>query len=259
MPSPFPGMDPFIESANLWGDFHSSMCLAIKEQLNEQLPRGFVASIDLYVWIHEPDAQTRARRIKPDSYVSEGPAVSRPKGRTSVVDAHRTVVIPAIERRERKSIRIEDLRSRRVVTTIELLSPSNKTPGEDRNAYLDKRNDYIAARVNYVEIDLLRGGERPPLGVPRGDLGDYYALVWRSWEFPTALYWSFTIRDPLPRISVPLTSDLADVPLSLQECFGRVYEKSRYTDQLTYTQPLLPRLTRQESAWVRSLLTKPRK
>ena len=49
MPSPFPGMDPYIEGW-IWGDFHARFMTAIFDRLSPRLPDQYVASVELFVW-----------------------------------------------------------------------------------------------------------------------------------------------------------------------------------------------------------------
>ncbi len=55
----------------------------------------------------------------------------------------------------------------RVVTVIEVLSATNKIPGEGQELYLRKQRELLRTDVNLVEIDLLRGGERVLVIPPR--------------------------------------------------------------------------------------------
>src|SRR5205085_10931213 len=129
---------------------------------NARLPTNYVARADKYVWIHEPDAASRTR-VRPDAYIvkhSDRPAPQAP----AAVAAPTTVVLPAARREGNKYLKILDAKSRRLITVVELLSPANKRPGPDRDDYLTKRIDYLTAGVNLVEIDLLRAGERLPIG-----------------------------------------------------------------------------------------------
>lgn len=72
-------------------------------------------------------------------------------------------VLPAMDSESESWLEIRDRRDRRLVTVIEVLSPSNKTPGADRDAYFGKRRQTLASMAHFVEIDLRRGGERPHL------------------------------------------------------------------------------------------------
>jgi hypothetical protein len=254
MPSPFPGMDPYIESSSRWGDFHGSMIAAIRNDLNTRLPEGYVASMELYVWFHEPEASQERQQLEPDVYVVK-------KGRRSKVKAGSlsdappaTIVLAPVERRRHKYIEITDLKSNRVVTAIELLSPANKKAGEDREAYLAKRSEFLEGKVNLVEIDLLRGGRRMPLSDPPPEMGDYYVMICRAWQYPRAGFWSFTVRDPLPEVPVPLSKGQPAVKLPLRPCMDQAYDGGRYSTLLDYGEPLKPCLRKEDADWVRELL-----
>ena len=63
-------------------------------------------------------------------------------------------------------LQILDTRSGgRVVTVIDVLGPSNKRSGEGQRLYRQQQQECLDARVNLVEIDLLRDGQRV-LAVP---------------------------------------------------------------------------------------------
>jgi hypothetical protein len=254
MPSPFPGMDPYIESSGRWGDFHGSMIAAMRKALNERLPDGYAAEIELYVWFNEPDAQERGRQIEPDVYVTdESPRKGRSFSRTMVPEP-RKLTFPSVQRKRQKYLRVVDYRSNRVVTIIELLSPSNKKAGDDHEAYLSKRNESLATGVNLVEIDLHRGGRRLPLGNPPPQPGDYYLLVSRAWEYPQLDFWALGLRDSLPDVPVPLIDEQADVGLPLRRCMDEAYDAGKYLSRLPYRQPLTPRLKKRDEAWVERLV-----
>jgi hypothetical protein len=253
MASPFPGMDPYIESSGYWGDFHLSMNVAIRDEINRQLPEGFAASVDQYVWVHEP-AGERTHSVKPDVYVSE----LAPRGRTTTavktIKAPRRITLPAPERRQHRFVKIEDLEAKRVVTFVELLSPTNKRPGDDRVAYLCKRGECHMGRASLVEIDLLRGGVRMPLSSPPPKLSDYYVMACRSWEYPEAEFWTFGIRDRLPVVTVPIVAEVRDLSLSLADCVNRVYDLARYAAKLDYRKHLRPTLRKSDVVWAQQLL-----
>jgi hypothetical protein len=253
MPSPFAGMDPYIESSGMWSDFHATLVPALRAQLNARLPKQFVASIELYVWFHEPEVRKRRQR-EPDLYVVERSRRAAGEAVATAKAAPAEISLPLTQRRKRKLIHITDVHSRRVVTAIEIVSPSNKTPGEDREAYLVKRGEYLASNLSFVEIDLLRGGKRLPLSMPPPPIRDYYVLVCRSWEFPRAGLWTFGIRDPIPEIPIPLAADVPDVPLSLHTGVDRAYEEGRYDEELRYHERLLPPVNRADAAWIREVL-----
>ncbi len=254
MHSPFPGMDPYIESSDRWGDFHTNMVSAMRWQLNEHLPARYAASVEEYVWIVGSRSRPSGRRVEPDVYVSEKPRRPKPPSRTGAAPTPTTIVLSWPAPKKRRHVRIIDKESNRVVTAIELLSPGNKESRTERRAYLRKRNDYLANRVSLVEIDLLRGGERLPLGEPPPELSDYYVMVSPFWEYPRAGLWPVSLRDPLPEIPVPLDRRVPTIPLALRTCLDRVYDESRYATELRYDKPLTPRPGKTDAKWVRSLL-----
>jgi hypothetical protein len=229
------------------------LIIAMRAAMNEVLPKGYLAAADRYVWIHEPDAENRTRIVEPDGFIvkrnGDGGVGS------ASITAPATVVLPAVQREGNKYLKILDAKTRRVITVIELLSPTNKRPGPDRDAYLAKRLDYLAAGVNVVEIDLLRGGERMPLGDPFPEKADYYMMVCRANELPQAGVWWFSVRDPIPVIPVPLSPGEGDVSLDLRACLDRAYAEGRYRDEIDYTQPPEPPLSPDDGAWARQLLS----
>jgi len=250
MPSPFPGMDPYIESSGMWGDFHGSLLSAIRTDLNSRLPAGYAASIELYVWAGEEDEDERPRLGEPDVLVREDRRTGGGATDTASIAAPSITVLPRLARRKRKYIKVVDIRAKKVITVVEILSPSNKKGGTDRAVYLEKRNEYLANKLNFVEVDLLRGGKRPPLGKGHPEVTDYYAMVCRAWEFPRAGLWAFGIRDPLPALPIPVTRELGDTTLNLRWCVDQAYDGGRYSETLPYDEPLKPRPRDEDRGWI---------
>ena len=120
-------------------------------------------------------------------------------------DGPATVVLPLTESEEQRFIQITDQHGLRVVTAVEVLCPSNKAVGPDRDSYLAKRNEFLKAGVNLVEMDRLRAGTRLPLGDPAPAPTDSYVLVCRAWERPRAGFWAVGLATPFPTSPFPLT------------------------------------------------------
>ena len=262
MPSPFPGMDPYLESPAFWPDFHGTLVTAIRAAITRELPAGFYAELDQYVWLEMEDPVGRERRGRPDVYVTSGNGSNSRKGSVAVATAEPTVRVkmPTVEKvTGRRYIRIMSLRERRVVTAIELLSPSNKRNGDDRTAYLVKRNEYLATGTNLVEIDLLRSGDQLPLGNADLPDADYYVFVTRAPTYTETEVWAFTVRDPFPVFPVPLTTGHRPIPLDLKGCVDRAYDEANYGPQIDYTVPPVPALRPADAVWATELLKKPAK
>jgi uncharacterized protein DUF4058 len=253
MPSPFPGMDPYIESW-IWPDFHARMMSTICDRLNPSLPKRYIASTEIFVRRVDVSDEERLIIGGPDIHVSDrSPAPPGPAVATTAAPI--TTILPGTVRKQRY-VKITDPGARRVVTVIEILSPSNKSGGDDGQAYRFKREEYIANEVSLVEIDLLRSGRRPPLGDPAPPISDYYVLVRRGWEKDRMGIWPVSVRDPLPPVPVPLDPDVPEVVLDLRACIDHVYDFGRYAEQLDYTKPPRPPLHEPDATWARELLAR---
>jgi hypothetical protein len=142
----------------------------------------------------------------------------------------------------------------RLVTTIEVLSPANKRRGtEGWEQYLSKRRSVLLGGVNLVEIDLLRGGQRPPMRDP-WPKSPYTLLVARAFRPDRCKVWRAHFQSPLPEIPVPLDEPDADIPLRLQPMIEIIYKRSRYGQAINYSKPLKPPLKAKEQAWLKQRL-----
>lgn len=252
MPSPFPGMDPYLEGS-LWSDLHGALLWAIRAELTRLLPSRYAALVGQHVWLEGADDGDRTLLGVPDIHI---PRQNGSATGTSLVPsiAPAITTLPSIRRTGHRYLRITDRDLRRVVTVLELLSPSNKDSGKNRPNYLAKREEYLATNVNLVELDLLRAGERMPLGDPAPTPSDYYIFVARSSTFPKAEVWPFSVRDPFPTLTIPLEDpDLACV-VDLKRCFDRCYDESPYARLLDYRKPPSTTLREPDATWAAALL-----
>lgn len=259
MPSPFPGMDPYIEDPYFWSDFHGNFMGAIRAALNAVLPSRYIASTERHVWVRQVDTQKVRSLGDPDVQVADkgrstqrGTAVATAPAPPALAPV--LILLPLARQQGSRFVRIVDRRYRRIVTAVEVLSPSNKVAGEDGDVYRHKRNEYLGSRVNLVEIDFLRTGQRPALGAPPPKPSDYYVLVSRATAFPEVAFWPLSVRDPLPPLAIPLDPDVSDVALDLRACLDRAYEEGRYATDIDYSQPPIPPLNEGDAAWARELL-----
>lgn len=230
--SPFPGMDPFLEDPTEWGGVHTWLLTSIGEQLARAVSPHFSIKIEQHVYLVTPD-EARSQQIVPDVYLVEKIPQAAWAG-TAVGITAPTVVEPLYELEiTERWIEIRDKRDREVVATIEVLSPLNKAKNTTgRTAFLKKRNTVMNTRTHWVEIDLLRAGERP---LEVADKSDYYALLKRSGVLGGYEVWYFDLRDPMPTIAIPLRAPFADVPLNLQAAFDDAYKRGGYATDIDYT------------------------
>jgi hypothetical protein len=244
-------MDPYLEAQPFWNNLHSTMIVMLQGELKRRLPRKYTVWSDIYIWLHEPDAETR--RGKPDNFVtSHGSAANGSSLLT--LPAPSTTVLPAIRREGNKYLKIKELHGERVITVLELLSPTNKTSGEDYYAFLAKRNEYLATRTNVVEIDLHRTGKRMPLGKPAPPKADYYAFVSRASDFPQTAIWPFSVRDTLPTVAIPLKPEDGFIMLPLKPAFDAAYDLGPYDTAVEYTRPPRIPLRGKDVQWAKNLL-----
>lgn len=258
MPSPFPGMDPFIENQE-WQDFHTTFNTLIREVLSPQLEPRYIVRVERRVYIeHTLPAEDEQRWADVAIlHFDVEPAAASPWGggaASAMTIAPVECELPMSEERHETFLVIRERETMEVVTVLETLSPANKRPGTTgRQQYLNKRETILESRSHLIELDLLRGGARLPV-VGRLPPGDFYAIVSRSGRRPKADVYAWTLRHTLPGISVPLVQGDADVTLDLQAVFTTVYDRARYHLSLDYRRPLDPPLTEEQSAWVRQLI-----
>ena len=257
MPSPFPGMNPYLEQDDVWHDFHERFLPYAAEVIAAQLAAHYIVKIDEHVYIHEPPAEQRTFLGRGDVFVaSRQPAAQQDAGTaTATVAAPVQVVLPVLDFERLAYLEIRDRRDRRLVSVIELLSPTNKYSGADREQHLGKRGQLLRSSVHLVEIDLLRGGPRMPF---EGELPecDYYALVSRMETRPRADFWPLRLRDPLPVIPIPLRAPDADVRLDLQAALHQVYDEARYGNYIYEGTPQ-PGLSAEDRLWAQQFVPQP--
>jgi hypothetical protein len=258
MPSPFPGMNPYLEQPAGWQDFHNTFLIAVREELAPQLRPDYFARVEEHVYIHEYGTDDRRPLGRPDVSVhttGPGPHDAGTAGPSGDPAAPAAVLIPPGADEVRSVyLEIRDRGRREVVTVIELLSPSNKETGPYRDVYWNKVRQVLASPTHFVEIDLLRGGPRMPwVGLP--DCA-YYALVSRYETRPKADVWPVGLREPLPQIPIPLKSGGPKVVVDLQAVLHRVYDAAGYAISIYEDEPVPP-LAPADAVWASQLLTPP--
>ncbi len=247
MASPFPGMDPFIES-QLWEDFHGDVIPIIRALIIPQVRPRYTVSIERSVFLTCHD---EAAHFVPDAMIAEstrGTGFTEPASATVTLEP-RILTVPAPYQVAQKFLTIRTRDDRRVVTVIELLSPTNKDDKGGQAQYLAKRANYQRTLTNTVEIDLLRGGRRLPTKEPLPEL-DYHAFVMRYAGCPHAAVYSWSLRDRLPVIPIPLETGDPDVVVDLQQAFSQTYQRGGYDYTLDYCREVSPELNATERQWV---------
>lgn len=254
-PSPFPGMDPYLEAPDIWPDAHSSLMNIFREQLAPLLSPNYVAELETQLVIGYAKEAGYAFGAKPDVSVTKlnEPALAYTMPPPPVALPLRWQLPPEAPTRI-ISIFIRARQDRKLVTVIELLSPVNKRLGAGRDDYLAKRNAYLNSTINLVEIDLLRSFPRMPFFEPPPPT-DYLVMVHRADDQLACDIWPISVRQALPLVPIPLLPPDPDVALDMGQALRTAYERARYDLRVDYSQPPEPPLADADAAWAQALIT----
>ena len=252
MPTPFPGMDPYLERADLWPDVHNSLIMALRDYLAPRVRPRYYVSIEQRTYKQEPGGLSFSGR--PDVAVVASPKVVYQAAPTGEIPPAGIVTvelpIPDVMRETYLEVRGS---GDEVITCLEILSPANKLPGRGRSMYEHKRTWVLESRTHLVEIDLLRGG------LPMTVLGDghgshYRILVSREERRPKADLLPFSVRHPIPDFALPLQRRDEDVIVPLNSLLHDLYDRAGYDLRIDYRTDAEPPLEGEYAAWAAALL-----
>lgn len=253
--NPFPGMNPFLQE--FWPDVHTSLAVYLRNALQPQLPGGLFARVEESVAI---DTDDQPHLIRPDVLVAHvwgGGQKETMEGGVALLEPD---IYATVEAETQRRVEIIDLRGGgRVVTVIELLSPTNKNGG--RKAYRTKSHLLREAGVNLVEVDLVRGGVHV-LAVPFSTIPEARRTPYAVCVSPAAKYgvfhvWHIGLLDRLPAIPIPLREEDAPVIVELQPLLDAAFHDGRYDQLIDYDKPLDPPLLPEALERVRQSGTRP--
>jgi hypothetical protein len=257
MPSPFPGMDPYLEEPTLWSDVHGRLINAASELLLAQLRPKYFVQIDERLYLANDNDEARDLII-PDLRIREVGfgAASGTSGGAALAISPGLQLAYGFEFDVRESyLQVLDRASQRVVTVVEILSPANKVNGSAAHRSYDaKKRDVLAGYTNLVEIDLLREGV--PLA-SRWDFPahEYMAQVWRfSEKEPGRTVWPMSLSEPLKRIPVPVRPEDPDAILNLQAMLDTAYDRAGYELRVDYRKEPIPPLRGEAAEWAGRVL-----
>lgn len=224
MPSLFPGMNPYLEHPDRWSTVHNRFIVAIADILTPLLlPR------------YQVDIEKRIYQVT-DSNLQ--------------VIGRSDASIQIIEIRE-AYLKIKEVVTGRVITTIEILSPTNKR-GQGRQKYEEKRQRVLNSRTNLVEIDLLRSGHSLPMNNALSS--DYHVLISRETERPVADLYPFNLQDQMPIIPIPLQAADQEPTVDLKQIIEDIIVRSGYTHFIDYMIEPIPNLPQADQRWLDELL-----
>lgn len=221
MPSPFPGMDPFLEDEKLWPAFHHQLIGSLFQILLPNL-------VDRY----------RAR-IGQRQYLTEMPLF------TSIIR----------EEHAEEFIEVRQRTDGRLITLVDVVSPTNKLNPCGRQAYLDKRREARVQNASIVEVDLVMQGQ-PMLDYSRDGLPDwdYAVTVTRSTQPERYEIYTSTIQKRLPRFKLPLAVDDRDTVVDLQAAFARCYDQGGFGGNVDYRKDPPVVAADEDRRWIQDLM-----
>lgn len=256
MASPFPGMDPYLEDPAFWRDFHQTFLVCWRQAIAAQLPEEYDARLDETINLVHPSEQDM-ETIYPDVAVTRRRRADRSRskngGGTLVLEPV-TITHEYLDEYRQGRIEIRQRPDRRLVTVLELLSPTNKS-GDGFAEYRIKRLSILHQKVNLVELDLLLAGKRPVHADPL-PIGDYFIYVSRAGRRPTCEVYCWGLRDVLPTMPIPLKVPDKDIHIDLKSVFSAAYELGGYAPVLGYGKKPLAPLRTKDAKWAVALSTK---
>lgn len=256
MPSPFLGMDPYLEAPQLWEDFHHSLAYQVRAQLAPQIRPRYVARVERQVSYDEV-VLTQPRVIRPDVSVLQ---LRERKLRESTVGiAPPPLVAETMVQVEvsQWSVEIRTVDDAYLITAIEILSPVNKRRGHDAfEDYRRKRQALLRSSANLLEIDLLRAGERWAFHTQLPE-APYFIFLSRETNRAQVEIWPLRLQEPIPIVPVPLREPDPDVPLDVGKAIQEIYDTAAYDLTINYkTPPPKPDLTLEDEKYLDRLLRK---
>ncbi|MCC5638281.1 DUF4058 family protein [Nostoc sp. CHAB 5844] len=259
MKYPFPGMNPYLENPDLCSEVHHRLITAIAIAISHPLRPKYRVAIEKRTYrinaedailIGIPDLAILSAKQKSNS--STTAITTLPSG---TENKSITVTLPLPLEIKEGYLEIREVSTGKVITVIELLSPTNKRTKAGRKFYLEKREKILQSATKLVEIDLIRSGEKMPILTNIPDI-DYRILVVKSDCLPSAQLFAFTVREAIPNFTIPLGQQEQEIELNLQNLLLKIYEQAGFDLTLDYNQPPVPELLVKDREWIDVLLKK---
>jgi hypothetical protein len=252
MNSPFPGMDPYLEHPALWPDVHNRRIAALADDLSERVAPRYYVGLERRTYLLKADDIALVGR--PDiavAHVSDVPDTIPQLAATTTTVLE--VDVPMQDEVYENFLEIHEVKTDKLITVVELLSPVNKLNNQGREAYERKRGHIFSSWTNLVEIDFLRAGEPMPVIGPHVR-SDYRILISRGAQRPRATLIAFGLRQPIPPFALPLLPGDDEPQVDLHRILHDLYQRAHFELRLDYTQPPIPPLSSADTAWARGLI-----
>jgi hypothetical protein len=251
VPSPFPGMDPYLEHPTLWPGVHNGLLATLQLALAPQLRPRYYVALEERIYVTEPEQRTFVGR--PDVAVVAPPETELTPPSTPSASPVLAVRVPLPDEVRETYLEVREAGTDYVITVLEVLSPTNKRPGRGRRLYEDKRMEVLTTRSHLVEVDLIRSGEPMPL-IDNGRASDYRILISRGDRRPNASLYPFGVRQPIPTFPLPLKAHDQEPMVDLGQLLHDLYDRASYDLRIDYTDDPDPPLSSADAAWADRLL-----
>ncbi|MEG4278017.1 DUF4058 family protein [Microcoleus sp. MON1_C1] len=251
MPSPFPGMDSYLEHPDFWPGIHHLLISEIFRFLSPQLRPKYFVSLEVRMY-ETADEDLSVIGIADVNVIQPQTATETTASKVAVAAPPTqplTVTIPMPYQVREGYLEIRERETKELITVIEILSPTNKCTGKGRQMYEEKREEILGSRTHLIEIDLLRRGQKMP--VIGNDIESHYSvLVCRGNRRPKADLYAFNVQNPLPAFPLPLRSGDTEPIINLQELFNQIYDIASYDLKIDYRNwEVIPPLSEADTIW----------
>lgn len=214
------GMHPELEQPKYFPGFHAGVITELLYALGPSVPPAYEVTVEHSVSLTNELGERKD--YVPDARIDLAEPVL-----SGIATASATAIAPDFllesPARPQRFLAIYDGEGK-LVTTIEVLSPANKT-GIGFEELFRKQRDLAGQNINLVEIDLLRKGKRRWQS-DRSREADYLFTVQRGEGATQVEAWARSLGEALPTIPVPLRYADGQVPLNLEEVVAAYLEKS---------------------------------
>jgi Protein of unknown function (DUF4058) len=245
-------MDPYLEHPSLWPDVHNRLITAIADDLSERVAPRYYVGLERRTYLLKADDVVFIGR--PDIAVASTAEASLSAllpATTSVTVLE--VDVPMQDEVSENFLEIHEVKTGKLITIVELLSPVNKLHKQGREEYERKRGYVFRSWTSLVEIDLLRAGEPMPV-IGAQVKSDYRILVSPGLQRPRAALIAFMLRQPMPAFTLPLLPGDAEPEVTLNHILHDLYRRARFDLRLDYTQPPVPSLSEADRVWAQDLI-----
>jgi hypothetical protein len=245
-------MDPYLEHPALWPDVHNRLIAALADDLSERVAPRYYVGLERRTYLLNADDLVFVGR--PDLAVapaSDAPVLTPQPAMTSTLVLE--VDVPMQDEVSENFLEIHEVKTGKLITIVELLSPVNKLHRQGREEYERKRGYVFRSWTSLVEIDLLRAGEPMPV-IGAQVQSDYRILISRGAQRPRAALMAFALRQPIPAFTLPLLPGDVEPEVTLNRILHDLYRRARFDLRLDYTQPPIPPLSEADRGWAQELM-----